>query len=122
MHACFKTKAIPPSPPASAVFTHPGADYKTLTVIKTEISYFFCFGTFLVSISLREAIHLRNAVFVLVPIYAALDELHAVLRQGPGFVREDVLHLEASRQAASLQPQPHAPGREPRKTEKSEAF
>lgn len=31
------------------------------------------------------------------PIYAALDELHAVLRQRPRFVSEDKLHLEESR-------------------------
>lgn len=56
------------------------------------------------------------------PVYAALDELHAVLRQGPGFVREDVLHLEASGQAASLHPQPHVPGKELLKTKKAGAF
>lgn len=103
--------------------TQPGADHKTLTVIDKQTSYLFCFAIiFQGSIGLREAIHLRKAIFVLVPVDAALDKLHAVLRQGPGFVREDILHLEASRQAASLHPKPHTPGKEPPKTKELGAF
>lgn len=59
VYAYFKTKKKKHPFPASAVFAQPGADYKALTVINTEISYLFCFAViFEVSISLREAIHL----------------------------------------------------------------
>lgn len=84
----------------------PGAGHKTPTATNTRISYLFRFAiVFQGSVSLGEAIHLRKAVFVLVPVDAALDELHAVLRQRPGFVREHVLHLQAPG-TALLHPQP----------------